>query len=138
MKHFKDLIHQRWFANALAGCITVAVYLLLSNLDTVWGGISQFIGYFSTVIGGAAIAYLMNPLAKLYDRKIFQKIKKLKNETAKWSLSVGLAVTTVLLFLILILVILIPQLLESMISDFHSLNRLTLREFRIFLHHRKI
>ena len=67
MKHFKDLIHQRWFANALAGCITVAVYLLLSNLDTVWGGISQFIGYFSTVIGGAAIAYLMNPLAKLYD-----------------------------------------------------------------------
>ena len=119
MKHFKDLIHQRWFANALAGCITVAVYLLLSNLDTVWGGISQFIGYFSTVIGGAAIAYLMNPLAKLYDRKIFQKIKKLKNETAKWSLSVGLAVTTVLLFLILILVILIPQLLES-ITNFVS------------------
>ena len=87
MKHFKDLIHQRWFANALAGCITVTLYLLLSNLDTVWGGISQFIGYFSTVIGGAALAYLINPLAKLYDNKIFSKLKKLKKNSTKWSLS---------------------------------------------------
>jgi predicted PurR-regulated permease PerM len=119
MKHFKDLIHQRWFANALAGCITVTLYLLLSNLDTVWGGISQFIGYFSTVIGGAALAYLMNPLAKLYDNKIFSKLKKLKKNSTKWSLSVGFAVFTVVLFLGLILVILIPQLLAS-ITNFVS------------------
>ena len=113
MKHFKDMIHQRWFANTLAGCITVAVYLLLSNLDIVVGGISQFIGYFSTIIGGAAIAYMMNPLAKLYDNKLFSKIDKIKRDSTKWSLSVGLAVTTVVLFLVLILVILIPQLLAS-------------------------
>ena len=119
MKHFKDLIHQRWFANTLAGCITVAVYLLLSHLDIVVGGIAQFIGYFSTVITGAVIAYLMNPLAKLYDKKIFRKITKIKKDSTRWSLSVGLAVTTVLLFLVLILVILIPQLLAS-ITNFVS------------------
>ena len=110
MKKFQNLMQKRWFSNAVAGCITVAVYLLLSNIGTVWSGITQFIGYFSTVIGGVAIAYLMNPLAKLYDRKVFRRLKK---DSLRWSLSVALAVTTVVLFLILILVILIPQLLES-------------------------
>lgn len=113
MKHFKDLMNKRWFANAVAGCITVALYFLLSNLDTVMGGIGTFVGYFSTVIGGAAIAYLMNPLANFYERKIISRINFIKKDTAKWSFSVGLAVTTVLLSLLLILVILIPQLLES-------------------------
>ena len=61
----------------------------------------------------------MNPLAKLYENKLFSKIKQIKKDSTKWSLSVGLAVTTVLLFLILILVILIPQLLAS-ITNFVS------------------
>ena len=113
MEKFKELMRKHWFANALAGCITVAVYLLLSNLGTVLDSISQFIGYFSTVIGGAAIAYMMNPLAKIYDKYIFRKIKK---DSMRWSFSVGLAVVTVLLFVALILVIVIPQLLESITS----------------------
>ncbi len=119
MKHFKDLMSKRWFANAVAGCITVTLFFILSNLDTVLGGIGTFIGYFSTVIGGAAIAYLMNPLAKLYEKKIFSRIKFFKKDTTKWSFSVGLAVTTVLLFLMMIIITLIPQLLES-ITNFVS------------------
>lgn len=119
MKHFKDLMSKRWFANAVAGCITVALYFLLSNLDSVLGGVITFIGYFSTIIGGAAIAYLMNPLAKFYERKIFSRIKFFKKETTQWSFSVGLAVATVVISLMLILVTLIPQLLES-ITNFVS------------------
>jgi len=103
-------MQKRWFSNAVAGCITVAVFLLLSNLGSVWSSITNFIGYFSSVIGGVAMAYLMNPLAKLYDRKVFRHLKK---ASARWSLSVGLAVATVLLFVLLMLAILIPQLLES-------------------------
>ena len=110
MNRFKDLMQKRWFSNAVAGCITVAVFLLLSNLGSVWSSITNFIGYFSSVIGGVAMAYLMNPLAKLYDRKVFRHLKK---ASARWSLSVGLAVATVLLFVLLMLAILIPQLLES-------------------------
>ena len=113
MKKFKELMNNRWFANAVAGCITVAFFLLLSNIDTVFSGISQFIGYFSTIMGGCVLAYLMNPLAQLYERRVFNKIK---SESLKWTLSVTLAVTTVLLFFSLILLLLIPQLLESITS----------------------
>lgn len=113
MKKFKELMSNRWFANAFAGCITVAFYLVVSNLDMVFSGISQFLGYFSTVVGGCVIAYLMNPLAKLYDRVVFGKVK---SQNLKWKFSVGLAVATVLLFVTLLLLLLIPQLLESVTS----------------------
>ncbi len=110
MKHIKELIHKRWFATALGGCITVAFYLLVSNIVDIWQGFTQILGYFSTVIGGCALAYMMNPLAKLYQRSIFRRIRK---ETLKWTLSIILAVTTVILFLVLIMSILIPQLIDS-------------------------
>ncbi|MCR4887913.1 MAG: AI-2E family transporter [Ruminococcus sp.] len=110
MKKIKKLMRKRWFSNAVAGCITVAFFLLLSNLDVVWESISKFIGYFSTVMGGAAMAYMMNPLAKFYDKWVFKRVKK---KSRRWSMSVALSVTTVVLFLVLILVIIIPQLLTS-------------------------
>ncbi len=110
MKHIKELIHKRWFATALGGCITVAFYLIVSNIVDIWQGFTQILGYFSTVIGGCALAYMMNPLAKLYQRSIFRRIRK---ETLKWTLSIILAVTTVILFLVLIMSILIPQLIDS-------------------------
>lgn len=113
MKFFKDLIQKRWFSNAVAGCITVTFFIILSNINDVWSAITQFIGYFSTVIWGCILAYLMNPLAKLYQRSVF---KKIRSESPKWTLSIVLAVITVILFLILIMSILIPQLFESIVN----------------------
>ena len=110
MKNIKDLIKKRWFANALAGCITVAFYLILSNISSVWDTITQFIGYFSTVIGGAVIAYLMNPLAEFYNKKVF---KKLKSQSAQWTFSIVCSVVTVVVFVGVLMSMLIPQLFES-------------------------
>ncbi|MBQ8959994.1 MAG: AI-2E family transporter [Ruminococcus sp.] len=110
MKHIKELIHKRWFATALGGCITVAFYLLISNIVDIWQGFTQILGYFSTVMGGCALAYMMNPLAKLYERTLFRRIRK---EAPKWTVSIVLALTTVILFLVLIMSILIPQLIDS-------------------------
>ena len=110
MKKVKELIHKRWFATAVGGCITVAFYLILSNLSNIWDSFTQVLGYFSTVLSGCVLAYMMNPLAKLYQRLVFRKVKK---EQVKWTLSIVLAVTTVILFLVFIMSILIPQLIDS-------------------------
>lgn len=119
MKRFNELIQKRWFANALAGCITVAFFIVLSNINDVWNGITQFLNYFSTIIGGCVLAYLMNPLAKLYQRTIFKPIKK---ESPGWTLSIIFAVVTVLLFLVLIMSILIPQLIDSVMMFINNLD----------------
>lgn len=116
MKKFKELMNKQWFSNALAGCITVMFFLLMSNIDTVFSGITQFLGYFSTIVLGCVLAYLMNPLAKWYKKNIFSKLKKVKLESAKWTFSVALAVATVVISLTVILLLLIPQLIESITS----------------------
>ena len=110
MKKIQELIHKRWFATAVAGCITVAFYLILSNLSNIWDSFTQVLSYFSTVVAGCVLAYMMNPLAKLYERTLFRRIKK---ESVKWTASIVLAVSTVVLFLVFIMSILIPQLIDS-------------------------
>ncbi len=116
MKNLKDLMSKRWFANAMAGCITVAFFLVISNIGTVINGVTGFLSNFSTILEGVILAYLMNPLARYYEKTVFNKRK---SESLRWGLSVALAVVTVVLSVILILVILIPQLLAS-ITNFVS------------------
>jgi predicted PurR-regulated permease PerM len=119
MKKLKQLLRKRWFSSAFAGCIIVAFYLILSNMGAVLDSISQFIGYFSTVIGGGVLAYMMNPLAMLYQRLFFRKIRK---ESIQWASSVALAIITVIAFLVLIMSKLIPQLFESIINFIGNLD----------------
>lgn len=109
MEH-RNLREQKWFANAVAACIAVTLYVLLTHLDTVGDALSTFIGYFRAVILGCVLAYLMNPLAMWYHRHIQKRIKK---EALCWTISTVLALVSVLLILCALLGVLIPQLAES-------------------------
>ncbi|MBQ9807537.1 MAG: AI-2E family transporter [Ruminococcus sp.] len=110
MDKFKEIVNKRWFSNAIAGCITVVCFLLLSNIGSIWDSISKVIGYFSTAIGGCVMAYMMNPLAKFYQRTFFRRIP---SKRAQWVLSISLVVVTVICFVVLTLLTLVPQLVES-------------------------
>lgn len=110
MPKLRELMRKRWFGNAVAGCLTVIVYLVLSHLAVVKGAIGTFFGYFAPVIGGCVIAFLMNPLAKMYECRVFRFVKK---PGTRWLLCVVLTIITVILFLALILLMLVPQLVDS-------------------------
>lgn len=106
----KRLKEKPWFNFTIAACIAVILYVVLTHLPGVREGIRTFLGYFRPVILGCVIAYLINPLSKLYERSVFRRIKK---EKTRESLSTVLAFITVVLFLALLMLILIPQLIES-------------------------
>ncbi|MBQ6539563.1 MAG: AI-2E family transporter [Oscillospiraceae bacterium] len=106
----EKLRSKAWYPYAVAACIAVLLYVGLTNLGVIKAGVSKFLGYFSQVIMGGIIAYMMNPLARFYERIIFKKIKK---DNIRWLLSVALAVITVLLVVSLLLATLIPQLIDS-------------------------
>lgn len=110
MNRFYGLLEKRWFANTAAGCVTVLVYLLLSHFGTVWKGLGTFVGFFSPLIGGCVIAYIANPVARLFERTVFRGVKK---PGTQWMLSILLTVVAMLLVLSLLLMTLIPQLVES-------------------------
>lgn len=109
----KDKLRQKkWYPYAVAACIAVAFYVILTHLGSITSGLLTFIGYFDTVILGCVIAYIMNPLAMLFERTIFAKVGQ---DKLKWSLSIGAAVILLLLMAGFLLRTLIPQLMDSLI-----------------------
>ena len=107
MKRLKD---KPWYTLAVALCLAVILFVLLTHWTGFWGRVKTFLGYFSPVILGAVIAYIVNPLSLLYGRTVFCWVKK---EKAKVVVSNFLAFITVILFLVFLLLMLVPQLIES-------------------------
>ena len=106
----KRLREKPWYNNAVSLCVAVVLYVLLTHWAGFREGIGTFFRYFSTVIIGAIIAYIVNPLSLLYGRTLFRWIKK---EKVKTFLANLLAILTVILFMVFLLLMLIPQLIES-------------------------
>ena len=100
----------KWYPYAVALCIAVVLFVILTHLGPVLGAVKVFLGYFASILLGCVLAYLLNPLAKFYERKVFKKVRK---ESLRWTLSIVLTVLTLVLFLVLLLGTLIPQLVDS-------------------------
>ncbi len=110
--NWKDLKENRKFiiiCLSMVGCITVAVYLLLKNCDVVVSTLGVFIGFFSEVIIGGILAYLINPIALAIQNKVFRSKKK----GGSWVLSVTVALIIVLFLIAFLLGLVLPQLISS-------------------------
>ena len=106
----EKLRNKKWYPYAAAACIAVVLYVILTHLAPILGGVKTFLGYFASILLGCVLAYLLNPLAKFYQRTLFKKVRK---ESLRWVLSIVLTVLTLILFLVLLLGTLIPQLIDS-------------------------
>ena len=102
--------NKSWYPYTIAICSGVALYVLLTHFSDLWDSVLTFIGYFSPVLWGCAIAYIINPLSKLYGRSIF---KSVRNGKAQVFTSNTLAFLTVIVALIYIMVLLVPELISS-------------------------
>ena len=107
---------KNWLPHAAALSLAVVIYVVLTNFSSVWSGVRTFFGYFSPIILGCVIAYLVNPLAKMLERSVFSKVKK---ERQRKIFSNALAFVLVLAAIALLMAILIPQLIEG-VSTFTS------------------
>ena len=105
-----NLEKKPWYNQAAALCAAVVLYVLLTHWTSFWGEVNAFLRNFSTVGLGIVIAYIVNPLSVLYGRSLFRWIKRIKVRTF---LSNLLAFLTVILFLVFLLLLLVPQLIES-------------------------
>lgn len=104
----KKISKRSWYPYTVAICLGVLLYVLLTHLPAVNKFFESFGGYIAPVVLGCVFAYMINPLAMVYESKIFGKLKK-----GGWGLSVGLAMLTVIVAFALLIVILVPQLINS-------------------------
>ena len=103
----------KWVPYTIAGCITVILYLLLSHVGPIFKTFGVIWNFILPVVLGAIIAYVINPLAKLCERKLFYKMK---NERTAWMWSVVVALVVLILIIVLLFMALIPQVVNSIVS----------------------
>ena len=119
------LLEKRWAAYTFALCAAVLLYVLLTHMTgPIMGAIRAAIAIATPVITGVVLAYLIDPLAVIFERRVF---KGLSNEGLKRTLGIVLAFTCVVLAIVLLVVILVPALVNTVAPDNHSRTGLILR-----------
>lgn len=119
MKFNKNILKNRWASNALAISIGVLVYLFFSHLDVVGRGIAAFFGFINPVIIALIIAYVMDPLTKVFEHFVFRRMRR---ETARRNLAVVCTILIILAGFVFLMVALIPQIVNSIITFFNNVN----------------
>jgi len=119
MKKLFGNIDKQWKVYALAACVTVLFASVITHISLCVSYIKTFLGFFGPVILGVVIAYILNPLAKEFDKRIFVFIKK---EKLRWTLSVFISLILVLVLIVLLVVSLIPQFVVSIKTFLDNMN----------------
>ena len=67
---------QNWYPYTVAACAAVLLYVVLTHLSEIGGAVRTFGGFFASLLLGCVLAYLMNPLAMLYQRSVFKSVRR--------------------------------------------------------------
>ncbi len=113
----RKLKKQPWFAMAVALCIAILFYFILSNLDTAVSVVGTVCYYIYPIIAGVILAYLINPLMKLFEHKVLGKMKK---PGIRRALALAMAIIIVLVLIALIIWLLIPDLYGSIVTIYNN------------------
>jgi len=127
-KRRKPINQTPWYPYAMAGCIMVILYVTLTHLSGVWSAINSFIGYFKPVILGCIIAYIINPLGKLLSNRVFKFIKK---DGARNGVSNIVAFILIVGLFILAIMLMVPQLIDSIRTFANNLDNYVARLIRL-------
>ncbi len=114
MKHkLRSFFTQRVLSNLLIICLGIVFYLVFSNFERVSESISWVFGLFSPFIIGMALAYFLNLPMRFLEKKLLYRIKKTKLIRP---LSITLVYILLAVILGILIVLILPQLIESLLS----------------------
>ncbi len=94
----------------IACCVIFVVLFAIINVSAIASFFSAIFSVLSPILIGAGIAYMLNPILKLYEFKVFKKIKK---KSVCRGLSLAMTFLTTILLIIFFIYLLIPSLIES-------------------------
>lgn len=102
------------YKNIFILCGAISFYFLLFNFDDFSNVITKFLGYFSPIFMGFAIAFIVNMLMNQY-KKVFNLLK-VKNSKLVNTLSMILGYLTLIILLVFITSVVLPQFINSIIQ----------------------
>lgn len=119
MKFNKNLLKEKWAAYTIALCSAVLLYMVLTHLGTIGQVLGKLWKVCSPVIMAFVIAYVLDPLVKIYSKYVFHNISA---DRLRHNLSVILSFVTVIVFFAILMVALVPQIIDSAVTFAGNLN----------------
>lgn len=104
---------KKWREYTLGGCICILFLVLLLNFGKIWGGVVALVNVLKPVIFGFIIAYIINPMAVMFEIRVFRHINKPR---LRWSFSVIVSLIIVFAMISLLIMSLIPQIVDNVKS----------------------
>ena len=114
----RTLRKKLWIAAAIYAVVIFAI-LIIANTEKIDLWIANIFCIFRPVITGLIIAYLCNPVFRVFERRIFFRIRFPKLRRA---LSLLCAFLAFLILIALVLLLIIPQLIESIMAFTQNYN----------------
>lgn len=106
----------------IATVVICAILLkIIINWTSTVSAINQIISLLSPFLLGFFIAYILNPLIRNTDEKIFNNFFKLKNSSVRKALSILLVYLIVFGILTVCIVVVIPELYNSILNIYSSI-----------------
>ena len=115
----KDGSGNNWMPYTIAICAGVVLYSVINNLPAIGTSFRWLIGILKPILIGLAIAYLINPLVKLTDKGLSHAVK---NDRVRNWIAITIAYAIVILFMVLLLYSLLPQLFGSVMQFINNIN----------------
>ena len=91
-------------------CVIFVALFAIVNISAISEFLGKILSVISPILIGAAIAYLLNPLLKLYEFKVFKKIQK---KSLCRGLSLTMTFLTAILGIVAFIYMLVPSLVQS-------------------------
>lgn len=92
--------------------VIFTVFYIITNLTAITAFFASIFSVLSPIIVGAAIAYLLNPILKLFEYKVF---KRMKSKGARRALSIVLTYVVAILIIVAFLWLMVPSVVQSFV-----------------------
>ena len=113
MKFNKNLLNTPWIAYTIATCSAVVLFVVLTHLDAIGGALHGLGTLVSPIVTAAIIAYILNPVAGMFETYVFKEIRSAR---VRRDLSTLCALLSFFLVISILLVALIPQVMSSFMA----------------------
>lgn len=113
LEFVKNPKNKKWVICGVVYAIALLLILLIANLDAFNDFLSATLTILRPVLIGLVLAYFCNPLFRLFERKLFFKVRPI---TLRRVLSLIFTYIVVFLIILFFFMLLIPQLVSSILS----------------------
>ena len=113
----------------LCGILCVFTF---THFGDVWARIIDFLNIFMPIFYGMAIAYLIYPIVRFFERKVFHKLNEKKRYGLARVLSIVIVFLMVIVFIILFCWLVLPHIIEGYV-DLQQRSNVYIRDMRDWL-----